>query len=134
MKKPLLIYIASPYRLGDQATNVRTQIEAAHRIMDMGHAPVTPLLSHFLDLRRSRPPEDWILADLAIVPRCDVVLRLPGESSGADREVELAEDNDVSVCFGWTDLDVLLTLLSRNLSLKKPESHARTGFVLADSV
>jgi hypothetical protein len=32
-----IIYIASPYTIGDVAANVHVQIEAAHKIMDAGH-------------------------------------------------------------------------------------------------
>lgn len=35
---------------------------------------------------------DWYGMDLVIVSRCDAVLRLPGESVGADLEVQKAEE------------------------------------------
>lgn len=101
---PLVIYISSPYTVGDVGANVSRQIEAAHRIMDMGHAPIVPLLSHFLHIHRQRPYEDWMQADLATVRVCDIVLRLPGESKGADREVEQAEFYNIPVAYGWEGL------------------------------
>lgn len=101
---PLVIYISSPYTVGDVGANVSRQIEAAHRIMDMGHAPIVPLLSHFLHIHRQRPYEDWMQADLATVRACDIVLRLPGESKGADREVEQAKRYNIQVAYGWDGL------------------------------
>ena len=85
-----VIYIASPYTLGDHAENVAVQMNAAHKILDMGHCPITPLLSHFLHIHRQRPYEEWLKMDLSLVEKCDILLRLPGESKGADIEVEHA--------------------------------------------
>lgn len=104
-----LIYIASPYSSpNDQADAVRLQIDAFHRIMDLGHVPVAPLLSHFAAIVRQRPYEEWIQCCLATVDRCDIVLRLGGASNGADREVARAGYRDIPVCFGWDDLHGLL--------------------------
>lgn len=109
--KPLVIYIASPYTIGDKEENVRVQIDAAHRIMDMGHAPITPLLSHYLEAVRPRPYEDWIKADLPLVERADILLRLPGESKGADMEVEHAKKNKIEVVESWEELESHIQLL-----------------------
>ena len=103
-----VIYIASPYTKGDIAANVSVQIEAAHRILDMGHCPVAPLLSHYLHIHRQRPYADWIEMDLALIPKTDIVLRLPGESEGADREVAKARECGIVVVFGWEELKTFL--------------------------
>jgi hypothetical protein len=99
-----VIYIASPYTMGDTAENVSVQIKAAHRILDMGHCPIAPLLSHFLHIHRQRPYEDWIEMDFALLKKADLLLRLPGESAGADNEVEEAVRLGIPVAFGWTAL------------------------------
>lgn len=104
-----VIYISSPYTIGNCAKNVRVQIEAAHRIMDMGHCPIAPLLNHYLEVHRYRPDEDWMVCDLELVRRCDAVLRLPGESKGADRETALADELDIPVLRSWDELDLWLT-------------------------
>ncbi len=103
-----IIYIASPYTKGDMAANVAVQMNAAHRIMDAGHCPVAPLLSHFLHLHRQRNYQDWIDIDLVLIPRMDIVLRLPGESLGAKGEVEKARENNIPVAFGWGELGNML--------------------------
>lgn len=99
-----VIYIASPYTLGDVAANVAVQLEAAHKIMDAGHCPVAPLMSHYLHIHRQRPYQEWIDVDLALIPKMDIVLRLPGESKGADGEVALARKLGIPVVFGWDAL------------------------------
>lgn len=81
------IYIASPYTNGDVAVNVRAQLKAADELMNMGFCPIVPLYSHFQHMFKPRPYEDWIAIDLAKLEMCDAVLRLPGYSPGADREV-----------------------------------------------
>ena len=99
-----IIYITSPYTIGDVAANVAVQMDAAHRILDAGHCPVAPLLSHYLHIHRQRPYRDWVEMDLALIPKMDVVLRLPGESKGADGEVALAKALGIRVVYGWTEL------------------------------
>lgn len=101
---PQVIYIASPYTNGDKEANVRAQIEAGHAIMDLGHAPIVPNLTHFMQLWRDRPYEDWMARDFAIIKRCDCVLRLPGYSPGADREVMLAKELGLRVCYSLDEL------------------------------
>jgi len=93
----VVVYIASPYAKGDQATNVKRQIDTAHILMDKGFCPIAPLLSHFLQMARPRGEEEWMQIDFEIVRRVDVLLRLPGDSSGADREVALAKELGIPV-------------------------------------
>jgi Domain of unknown function (DUF4406) len=84
------IYIASPYTLGDVAQNVKVQIDAADEIMNLGFCPFVPLLTHFQHVYKPRPYEDWMDIGKEMVRRCDILLRLPGKSKGADKEVKLA--------------------------------------------
>lgn len=95
------IYIASPYTLGDQATNVRFQLRMWDALLSMHVIPIAPLWSHFQHLHRPRPYQDWIAYDNEIITRCDACLRLDAvdantgyrqsESTGADDEVRLFE-------------------------------------------
>ena len=99
-----MVYISSPYSIGDPTANVRRQVNVAHELMDAGMAPLAPLPgSHVLSEIRWRPYEDWMAVDLEHVARCDAVLRLKGESSGADREVAYAESLGIPVFFSETD-------------------------------
>src|ERR1035438_10125519 len=88
--RKLLVYIASPYTIGDVAMNVKRQIDMVDELMNLGFAPFAPLYSHFQHLVHQRPYQDWVEIDLVWVEVCDCVLRLKGESKGADGEVKLA--------------------------------------------
>ena len=81
------IYVAGPYTKGDVAMNVRSAIEAADRLLKAGHAPFLPHLAHFWHLVCPGPYEQWITLDLAWLPVCQAIVRLPGDSSGADGEI-----------------------------------------------
>lgn len=88
-----LIYIASPYTIGDKMENVRLQIEAWHILRDRGYYPIAPLLTHFIHEVRNRDYEDWMDYDFKLLSLCKKVFRIKpiynGEerpSSGADRE------------------------------------------------
>ena len=94
------VYIAAPYSVGDRSENVRRAIDAATQILDAGHEPFCPLLSHFWDLIHPRPWEDWMRLDLAWLPFAEAVVRLPGESEGADTEADLARIHDIPVFEG----------------------------------
>lgn len=88
----MLIYIASPYSLGDQSLNIRRQIETADILLLKGHTPFVPCLSHLWHLISPKPYDEWMRIDLAFMGYCDAVLRLSGESKGADMEVAYARE------------------------------------------
>ena len=102
MKK---VYIAGPYTKGDVAQNVAEAISLAHQLMTYGYAPYCSHLSHFMHFYSPRPYEDWINLDKEWLKVCDAVLRIPGESKGADIEVKLAEELGILVFY---DLETLL--------------------------
>jgi len=84
------IYIASPYTIGDRQENVNRQIRCASILIDFGFAPYWPLSSHYLEQFKARAYDKWLELDFEWLRQCDAVLRLEGESSGADKEVALA--------------------------------------------
>lgn len=98
------VYIASPYTLGDVAVNVKTQIDVADELISRGFSPFVPLLFHFQHMVHPRPYTDWISMDLDWVEVCDVVLRLPGESEGADNEVKHAIEQNIPVYYSLEEL------------------------------
>ena len=98
------VYIAGPYTKGDVAVNVRNAIEAANQLMDHGHFPFIPHLNHFVHLLFPRPYEDWLALDNVFLPYCQALVRLPGESLGADKEVMLAKSLNIPVYAGVGDL------------------------------
>ena len=93
------VYIASPYTKGDVAVNVKRQLDCVDELMTLGFAPFAPLYSHFQHMAHPRPYEDWIKLDLIWVEVCDCLLRLEGESDGADGEVAVAKKLGIPVFY-----------------------------------
>lgn len=80
------VYIAGPYTMGDVGANVHYAIRAAAAIRNMGHAVYCPHLMHFWHMVDPRPYEDWLDHCLEFLAVCNVMVRLPGDSKGADVE------------------------------------------------
>ena len=99
-----LVYIASPYTFGDLAVNVRRQIFNAEYIRDAGFVPEVPLLSHFWHMISPHNYEYWMQLDLDKLEHCDCLVRLSGESKGADREVEYAKKLGIPVYYSVLDM------------------------------
>lgn len=101
-----LIYIASPYTTGDKDHNVLRQIVAAEQISTIGAIPYIPLLSHYWDEVYPHEWEYWINICKEMVLRCDALIRLPGESRGADIEVATALLNNIPVFHSFATLNL----------------------------
>jgi hypothetical protein len=113
------VYIASPYTGGDVAVNVRNQLRCADLLMDLGFAPFVPLYSHFQHMAYPRPYKDWINLDLEWILCCNCVLRLEGESKGADREVEFAKEFDMPIFYNINDLNKFYNGIKNELKRKE---------------
>ncbi len=102
MKK--VVYIASPYTNGDVAVNVRESFLVADKLAEMGFLPFPPLFSHFWHFLSPHPYQFWTGLDLEWLLHCDAVLRLPGDSSGADNEIDFARSHHIPVYFSIDEL------------------------------
>ena len=107
----IIVYIASPYRIGDREQNVINSVYVFHRLLDMGYFPHPPLLNHFANEIKERPETEWIVYDLQMISFLIqaarygdddsrfVLLRLPGESHGADLEAQyVLSQRETVVC------------------------------------
>ena len=74
-------------------------MKAADLLIQMGIAPYVPHLSHFQHMMWPHDYEVWMAVGLAWLRTCDAILRLPGESPGADREVEVARILEIPVFY-----------------------------------
>ena len=100
-----VIYIASPFSEGDPRFNVDRQNEVANILLNEGYAPLAPLLlGDAMERMQSRMWEEWIECCLAWVAKCDALLRLDGESRGADLEVAEARRLGIPVVFNVEEL------------------------------
>ena len=98
------IFVYGPYTHGDVAANVRNAILAANELRDHGFYPFIPHLSHYWHTLCPRPYEEWLVMDLEWLRVCHALLRLPGESSGADKEVEWCIAHEMPVFYEMADL------------------------------
>lgn len=105
--KPMLqrIYVAGPYTKGDVVVNVRAAVLAGNQLRDLGFTPFIPHLSHLWHTISPRPYEYWLAMDLEWLDACHALLRLPGESKGADMEVTYCLKNGIAV---FHDINALL--------------------------
>jgi len=98
------VYIASPYTKGDVAVNVRKSFIVADKLAREGYLPFPPLFSHFWHFLFPHPYEYWMRLDKEWILHCNCVLRLPGESRGADEEVEYATNAGIPVFYSIKEL------------------------------
>lgn len=105
-RKPL-VYVAGPYS-SDPVGNTRRAIEVGMDLWESHLVDVIiPHLTMLADLVRPMPYLKWLAFDQSLLVRCDAVLRLEGESNGADAEVALAAEYGIPVfehvadLFGW---------------------------------
>lgn len=102
------VYVAGPITKGNQFVNVRNALLAARRLRDAGFWCYVPHRAALDEIATGETHyEVWMEEDCAWISRSDALLRLPGESSGSDREVAHARDRGIPVFF---DVEDLITL------------------------
>ena len=117
MTTPLLILIAGPYRSGTGgdpdaiARNLERLEAAAAPIYALGHVPMIGEWVALPILRGidTASGDGDVMYETArrLLQHCDAVLRLPGESSGADTDVAIARERGILV---YTDLSEIPAL------------------------
>ena len=93
------IYISGPISIGDRDSNFNQAEEAHLSLARAGFAPLNPMLTMKLKFAfdGTFEHEDWMEMDIPWLLCADAVLRLPGDSVGADMEVEAAKEADIPV-------------------------------------
>jgi hypothetical protein len=100
------LYIAGPYSTPDPVHNTNVAVRVATAVME--ETEWVPFVPHLTMLWHTITPRDyefWLDLDEFYLSRCDLVLRLPGESTGADREVSRAREWGIEV-LGIEDMPV----------------------------
>ncbi|RKE21774.1 DUF4406 domain-containing protein [Streptomyces sp. TLI_171] len=114
---PMLVLIAGPYRSGTDgdpqamAANLARLEAAAWPVFAAGHLPVIgewialPVL-HSAGAGPTDPLAEQVLYPAAdrLLAHCDAVLRLPGESTGADQDVATARRRGLPVYHDVSEL------------------------------
>lgn len=102
--KPL-VYLAAPYSIPDPVANTNDVVKFASLLLDDGRVvPLVPHLTLMWHMIAPREYEEWLEYDLHLLKRCDGLYRMAGESTGADREVERAEEWGIPVFRSASDL------------------------------
>jgi hypothetical protein len=118
MRKSLLILIAGPYRSGTGddpdllAANLAALESAAWPLFRAGHVPMIgewvalPVLSSAGATGLGDPLAEQVMYPTAdrLLQHCDGVLRLPGDSRGADQDVRIARERGLPVWFSLEDV------------------------------
>ena len=118
MTTPLLILIAGPYRSGTgddpalMAANLARLKEAAWPLFRAGHLPMIgewvalPVLSSAGAAGPLDPLAEEVMYPTAqrLLAHFDAVLRRPGESTGADQDVAIAEGRGLPVYYRLEDV------------------------------
>jgi len=99
------VYIAGPYTVGSVEENIANAIDAAENLARANFFPYIPHLNHYWDKKYPHDYEFWMEQDMEFLRRCDLLLRLPGDSPGADREVASAKGAGIPV---YTNLERLI--------------------------
>jgi hypothetical protein len=118
MTPPLLILIAGPYRSGTGddpillAANLARLEQAAWPLFRAGHLPMIgewvalPVLRSAGARGLDDPLAGQVMYPTAqrLLAHCDAVLRLPGESTGADQDVAIARERGLPVYYRLEDV------------------------------
>ncbi len=118
--KRMLILIAGPYRSGTgddpqkMAENLRRLEQASLPIFRAGHVPMIgewvalPIWHTAGGKTVGDALYDEILHPTAgrLIERCDAILRLSGDSKGADNDVRLAKERGIPVYYSLDEIPV----------------------------
>ena len=102
----MIVYVSGPYSKGDVGENIRRACLAGDELLEKGYIPFIPHLSHLYHLISPKPWAMWLKLDLEYLSFCHAVLRLPGESTGADIEVKQAKEWFIPVYYSVSELEV----------------------------
>ena len=102
--KKLKVYIAGPYSGGDVMRNISDALTQGEELLFYDYIPFIPHLSGFWHFKRPRPYNMWLEYDIEWLKSCDALLRIGGESPGADKEVEKAVQLNIPVFYDLAGL------------------------------
>ena len=123
MTNSMMILIAGPYASGTNGDpalmrqNLDRLEEAAWPLFEAGHLPMIgewvalPVLSSAGAVSHDHPLAAKVMYPTAerLLQKCDAVLRLPGESKGADQDVAIARERNLPVYFSLDEVPPVTT-------------------------
>ena len=99
----MLIYLSGPITKPDPCANCHQAVMIADALVNAGFTPFVPHLSTLWQHIKPHSWEWWINYDIRIIESCGIVVRIPGESRGADAECSFARRNGIPVLYLETD-------------------------------
>ena len=95
------VYIAGPVTLGNWMHNLRQAVDAGEAVSIAGFLPIIPQYTMLSEYAHPNHSYQFYLyrMTLPLIKKCDFLIRTPGESKGADAEVEYAKTIGVPVYY-----------------------------------
>lgn len=90
------IYIAGPYS-SDPYKGIVTAVKVAEELFNAGFTPFVPHLCHLWGILYKHSPEEWLSYGKEWLWLCDALVRIDGDSEGADVEVHQATEIGIPV-------------------------------------
>ena len=108
-ERRIRVYIAGPMSNGGAGYDlerINDAIRVHLRLINDGFVPHCPQLTMFCELMFPGTVSytEWMALDRNYIDDCDIVLRLPGESKGADNEVQYAQSRSKTVYYSLYEL------------------------------
>lgn len=114
----MLILIAGPYRSGtnDDPKLIQQNLDnleaMALPIFKKGHIPMIGewVALPLLQIAGSNKPGDEVWNEIQypvahrLLEKCDAILRIPGESKGADKDVEIAKQRGLKIYYDLNEI------------------------------
>lgn len=116
-KNGILVYVAGPLTKGDVTENVRNAMTVGSKLLMDGYDVIIPHLNMFLQrfweeegLFGAAPKSEWgydefMEWDYALLRKCDILYRMPGESPGSDMEVAFSKGQGKPVVYNFGELE-----------------------------
>jgi hypothetical protein len=98
------VFVSGPYS-GDTKANIKKAMDVADKIINLGGLPLVPHLWYYMDKQHGRDYETWFNLALDLLDRADCLYRMPGESPGADKEVQKAQELSIPIFYSLEDLE-----------------------------
>ena len=108
------VYVAGPITLGNVQHNIHNAIKAGDALMAAGFCPFVPHATCFWDIMSPHSYETWCEWDNEWLKQCAAVLRIPGDSRGAEAEIKLAESLGIPVFYS---IEALITWRKTQITL-----------------
>ena len=114
--KSLLILIAGPVRSGTHNraelidANLNNMAQVALRVYQKGHIPVVgewlalPKAAGSTEIGDAISEEYLYPVAHRVISRCDAILRMPGESRGADLDIEEGKKRGLSIYYSLEEI------------------------------